>query len=471
MSENEVKKEEKSAVDSLKEQLFYKSKSVFETAPDEVDASYEYAKGYMAFLDHGKTERECVTEAIRLLTEKGFRPYTFGTEIKAGDKFYYNNHGKSLAAWIVGSGDLEDGVYLAAAHIDSPRVDLKQHPLYEQDGLGFFKTHYYGGIKKYQWTTIPLALHGVVTKADGTTVTVTIGEDDDDPIFYITDLLPHLAGGQMAKTGGQIISGEQLTILIGSRPYEEKTGEAIKLNLMKILNEKYGMVEGDFMSAELCAVPAMKARDIGLDRSLIGAYGHDDRVCAYPELTALMATEQPKHTVMSILADKEEIGSEGNSGMQCAVYFDLIADMARALGANEAVVRMKSKCLSADVNAAYDPNFPEVHERMNVCYVNHGVVITKFTGSRGKSGSNDASAEFVGYVRNLLDGANVVWQTSELGKVDAGGGGTVAKYIAQKNVEVVDLGVPVLSMHAPYEVVAKTDVYMTHKALVTFFAE
>ena len=339
----------------------------------------------------------------------------------------------------------------------------------EHAELAYFKTHYYGGIKKYQWTTIPLALHGVVTRADGTTVELVIGEDDSDPVFYIDDLLPHLAGDQMRKSLADGINGEQLNLLSGSRPFEKNLPEAVKLNILKLLNDKYGITEADLMSAELCAVPAYKARDIGLDRSLIGAYGHDDRVCAYPSLTALIAAENPVHTTMAILADKEEIGSEGNSGMQSAVYFDIIADLADTLGVSDIVVRSNSKCLSSDVNAAFDPNFPEVNERRNACFVNHGVVITKFTGARGKSGSNDASAEFTGYVRNLLDAAGVVWQTSELGKVDQGGGGTVAKFIAEKNVDVIDLGVPVISMHAPYEVVSKTDVYMTHKAIEAFF--
>lgn len=462
--------EEKKKVDELKEKLFYHAKNVFEAAPaEEIDAAYAYCDGYKAFMDSGKTEREFVTSAEKLLSSKGFAPYEFGTKVSAGEKYYYNNRGKSLVAFVIGSECICKGVHISAAHIDSPRIDLKQHPLYEAEGMGFFKTHYYGGIKKYQWTTIPLALHGVVTKADGETINVCIGEDDGDPIFYINDLLPHLAGDQMRRTLADGISGEQLNLLAGSRPYGEKTGDAIKLNLLSILNEKYGITEADFMSSELCAVPASKARDVGLDRSLVAAYGHDDKVCAYPSLTALIEAENPVHTTMAVLADKEEIGSEGNSGMQCAVYFDIIADLAKSFGADEAIVRKNSKCLSADVNAAFDPNFPEVCEKRNSCFVNKGVVLTKFTGSRGKSGSNDASAEYVGYVRNLFDNSGVIWQTSELGKVDGGGGGTVAKFIAQKNVDTVDLGVPVISMHAPIEVVAKTDVYMTHKAILAFF--
>lgn len=468
MAEQENK--EKTLGQKLKDELFYKAKNTYEVLSDEeIAKAYEYAEGYKKFLDKGKTEREFVKESAALLEKNGFIPYTFGMKVIPGGKYYYNNRGKSLSAFVLGTEPLTCGVYFSAAHIDSPRVDLKQHPLYEAEGLGFLKTHYYGGIKKYQWTTIPLALHGVVTKADGTTVDVIVGEEESDPIFYIDDLLPHLAGDQMRKSLADGISGEQLNLLSGSRPFEKNLSEAVKLNILKLLHDKYGITEADLMSAELCAVPAYKARDIGFDRSLIGAYGHDDKVCAYPSLTALIAVENPVHTTMAVLADKEEIGSEGNSGMQSAIYFDIIADLANTLGVSEAVVRANSKCLSSDVNAAFDPNFPEVNERRNACFVNYGVVITKFTGARGKSGSNDASAEFVGYVRNVLDAAGVVWQTSELGKVDCGGGGTVAKFIAEKNVDVIDLGVPVISMHAPYEVVSKTDVYMTHKAIEAFF--
>lgn len=464
--------EEKNELDALREKLLYKQKQGYDIIDvDERIKLEEYATAYKAYLNAARTEREAVTEAIAQAEALGFVPYERGMVLEPGTKIYKSVRGKALMLAVMGRETLDHGANIAAAHVDSPRLDLKPIPLYEKDEICLLKTHYYGGIKKYQWTTIPLAIHGVVAKKDGSVVEVVVGEDDNDPVFYITDLLPHLAGGQMAKTGGNIIAGEQLNILIGSRPYSVKTGDAVKLNIMKILNDKYGITEGDFMSAELEMVPANKARDIGFDRSLIGAYGHDDRVCAYPTLTALMETENPKHTVMAILADKEEIGSEGNSGMKSAVYFDIIADMANTLGVSDAVVRRSSKCLSSDVNAAYDPNFAEVHERRNSCFANGGVVITKFTGSRGKSGSNDASAEFMGFVRSVLDDAGVVWQTSELGKVDAGGGGTVAMYIAQKNVDVVDLGVPVLSMHAPYEVVAKTDVYMTHKAIAAFFAK
>lgn len=467
MEKTEIKKE----MEALKKELLATKKNTYATlGADELEASYDYAKGYMSFLDAGKTERECVYSAQKMLEKEGFKPYTFGMKVSAGEKYYYNNRAKSFVAFVVGSESLENGVYFTASHIDSPRVDLKQHPLYENEGIGYLKTHYYGGIKKYQWTAIPLALHGAVTKKNGETIDVVIGEDENDPIFYISDLLPHLAGDQMKKSLGDGISGEQLNLIAGSRPFGDLAEkDAVKLNVMKLLNEKYGIIEEDFLSAELSAVPAFKSRDVGLDRSLIASYGHDDRVCAYPSLTALMEMEAPKHTVMAVLADKEEIGSEGNTGMQSQVYFDIIADLAKTLGVSDIVVRANSKCLSSDVNAAFDPNFPEPMERNNCCYINNGVVITKYTGARGKSGSNDASAEFCGYVRRVLDEAGVIWQTGELGKVDAGGGGTVAKYIASKNIDVIDLGVPVLSMHSPYEVVSKTDVYMTHKAIKAFF--
>ena len=465
-----TKKQTKSKAEELAEKLLYKNSNAFEAmSAEEIDASYSYCEEYKKFIDKGKTERECVKAATELLTANGFKPYALGDKVKVGGKYYYNNHEKSLVAFVIGSEKLECGINISASHIDSPRTDLKQHPLYESDGMAFFKTHYYGGIKKYQWTTIPLALHGVITKADGETIDFVVGEDDSDPVFYIDDLLPHLAQDQMRKSLADGITGEQLNVLVGSRPFDVKASDGVKLNVLALLNEKYGITEADFMSAEICAVPAVRARDVGFDRSMIAAYGHDDRVCSYPAITAIIAAKAPKHTSMAILADKEEIGSEGNSGMQCEVFFDIIAALSETLGANDAKVRANSKCLSADVNAAFDPNFPEVIEKRNGCFLNHGVVITKFTGSRGKSGSNDASAEFMGYVRRILDDAGVVWQTSELGKVDQGGGGTVAKYISQKNIDTIDIGVPVISMHAPYEVVAKTDVYQTHKALEAFF--
>lgn len=454
----------------LAEKLFYTKKSVFELKDDAyAKDAYDFAKGYAAYLDAAKTEREAVTESIRLATAQGFVPYNLGDKVEKGGKYYYNNRGKSLYLFTVGTESLECGIRVSAAHIDSPRLDLKQCPLYEEGGMSFFKTHYYGGIRKYQWVATPLSLHGVIVKKDGTTLTVNVGEDDTDPIFYINDLLPHLGQEQSKKPLGEAIPGEKLNILIGSRPYENgEEKDAIKLNTMVLLNEKYGITEDDFLSAELCVVPALKARDVGFDRSMIGAYGHDDRVCAYPALQAIFNTADSAHTLMCVLADKEETGSDGNSGMKCDLFLDLINELSAALGADPAVVRANSKCLSADVSAAYDPNFPDVFEKRNTPLLSAGVVLTKFTGSRGKSGTNDASAEYIAWLRNVMETSGVVWQAGELGKVDCGGGGTVAKFISEHNIETVDLGVPVISMHAPCEVIAKVDLYEAYRAFAAF---
>jgi aspartyl aminopeptidase len=405
-----------------------------------------------------------VKEAEKLAVKAGFKNLDTVTKLSAGDKVYAINRKKNLCLFVIGKKPLTEGLNILGAHTDSPRLDLKQHPIYEKDGLVLLDTHYYGGIKKYQWTAIPLSIHGCVIRADGTSVDVIIGEDDTDPVFYVNDLLPHLAKNQVTKPLADGITGEQLNILIGSEPLE---GD-IKLALIKILNEKYGITEADFISAELTVVPAYKSREIGFDRSLIGGYGHDDRVCSYPSLLSIIEAENPVHTLMVILADKEETGSGGNSGMQCDVFTDLVSSISNELGANEYLVRKNSKCLSADVNAAFDPNFADAYESRNSAFINNGVVLTKYTGSRGKGGTSDASAEFVGYVRNIFDKAGIVWQTGELGKVDQGGGGTVAIYIAEKNIDVVDLGVPVISMHAPWEVVSKADCYMTYKAFKAF---
>ena len=380
---------------------------------------------------------------------------------------YYNNRGKNIYLIRVGTDDVKkNGIRIVASHIDSPRLDFKQVPLYESDGIALAKTHYYGGIKKYQWTTIPLALHGAVVLGDGSKVEVKIGEDEGDPVFYISDLLPHLAQKQSTKTLAEAFTGEDLNIWLGNIPYtaaKEDGDKTVKENLLHILNEKYGIKEEDFLSAELSLVPAFKARDIGFDRALIGAYGHDDRVCSYPAYTALLDTETDGKTVMVVLADKEEIGSEGTTGMQCAIFTDLIDAIADSFGTTSAVIRAHSKCLSADVNAAYDPNFKDVNEPMNSTYVSCGAGLTKFTGARGKSGSNDASAEFMAEIRKIFNDEGVIWQTGELGKVDQGGGGTVAKYIAKMNIDTVDIGVAVVSMHAPYEVISKADVYEMYR--------
>ncbi len=460
---------------TLKEELFYKKKTAFELrSGEELAQAKEYAKGYAAWLDNSKTERECVLASIALLKEKGYREYKLGDKIAAGDKLYLNNRGKSLFAIKVGTEDIENGVRICAAHIDSPRLDLKQHPLYENDGVAYFKTHYYGGIRKYQWATIPLAIHGTVVKANGQSVDIRIGDEAGDPVFCITDLLPHLAREQNARPLGTAFTGEGLNVMLGSAPYFEEDGkltpadEKIKLNIMIMLNEKYGITEADFMSAELSIVPAQNSIDVGLDRWIVGSYGHDDRVCSYPALTALFEAEDSARTCMAVLADKEETGSNGISGMQCCLLFDIIDEIAKNLGGNTNVVRMHSKCLSADVTACYDPNYPEVSEKRNSAILHCGVGLSKYTGSGGKGGTNDASAELVAYVRNIFDQAGVIWQTAELGKVDQGGGGTVAMYIANRNIETVDIGVPVLSMHAPFELISKADLYEAHRAFTAF---
>ncbi len=460
---------EKTASEQLRERLFYQTKNAYrQLSNEELEKMEEYISGYKHFLNVAKTEREAVTEAVRMAKERGFVPYDADKPVKPGDRVYAINRGKALILAVIGEKPIEQGVSIAAAHIDSPRLDLKPNPLYEDHELGYFDTHYYGGIKKYQWTVTPMALHGVIVRRDGTTVSVSIGEAEDDPVFCVTDLLPHLGSNQMKKPAAEVIDGENLNVLIGSRPFRDEEGsEAVKLNLLHLLSEKYGIEEADFLSAELEVIPAFGARDLGLDRSMIGAYGHDDRVCAYPALTALFDLKTPSYTALTVLADKEEIGSEGNTGMQSAFLRYFVDDLAASFGKEGRRVLSRSLCLSADVNVAFDPMYPEVVEARNCASLNHGVVLTKYTGARGKSDTNDASAELMGFFRRIMEKNEVLWQIGELGRVDVGGGGTVAKYIADLNVDTVDLGVPVLSMHAPFEVVGKPDVYMAHKA---FFA-
>lgn len=454
----------------MSNELIYTKKTVYELADKEtISAAMEYAEDYKKYLDEGKTERECVRISIAMAERYGFTEYKLGDAIKAGDRKYFNNRGKNLFVFSVGSEPINNGIRLTAAHVDAPRIDLKQCPLYEDGGMGFFKTHYYGGIKKYQWVATPLSLHGVVVKADGSVIDICVGEDDSDPIFYINDILPHLGQKQSKATLGEAIDGEQLNILIGSALSSGEEENSIKLNILKILNEKYGIKEDDFLSAELSVVPAARARDVGFDRSMIGAYGHDDRVCAYPALTALLEARDSVHTTMCILADKEETGSDGPSGMQCELMLDIINELASNLGGNPAVIRANSKCLSADVSAAFDPNFADVFEKRNSALLSCGVVFTKFTGSRGKSGTNDANAEYIGWLRSILANDRVIWQAAEMGKVDVGGGGTVAKYISKHNIDTIDLGVPVVSMHAPYEVISKVDLYEAYRAMLAFY--
>ncbi len=448
----------------MENNLEYVKKTFYEAVPEKVDAMCDYAVGYTEFISKCKTERECVTESVKMAEAAGYRSYKFGMEMNPGDKFYYNNRGKSIFLFRIGTEDINEGIRISAAHIDSPRVDLKPVPLYEDGGFAYLKTHYYGGIRKYQWVTVPLALHGVVVKTNGDVVDVVIGEDETDPVLYISDILPHLGAEQNRKPLGEAIPAEKLNIIIGSRPVD---GD-IKKNILSILNEKYGITETDFLSAELCGVPAGVARDMGLDRSLIAGYGHDDRCCSYPALTSILGCDDERHTLMCILVDKEETGSDGVSGMQCMVMQDLLQAISEARGGNFAAVRANSKCLSADVSAAYDPNFADVFEKRNSAIINCGAVLTKYTGSRGKGGTSDASAEYLGWLRAVMEKYNVVWQSAELGKVDAGGGGTVAKFIANLNIDTVDLGVPVLSMHAPIEVISKADLYEAYRAFDAF---
>ncbi len=461
---------EKNEAQVLREQLFPENKHAgLRMSEEALAACGAFCDGYTAFLNTCKTEREAAAFFTAQLEAKGYVPFTPGMALKAGDKVYLNNRRKSVILATIGTAPITEGVRLCAAHIDSPRLDLKQHPLYEDNEIGFFKTHYYGGIKKYQWTAMPLSLHGVVIRKDGTSVEVRIGEDAGDPVFCITDLLPHLAGEQMKRTLANGIKGEELNIVIGSMPFRtDKGSELVKLRLMQILNEKYGITEEDFISAELEAVPAFRAADVGFDRSLIGAYGHDDRVCAYPAFMASLDTPAPVHTSVVILTDKEETGSDGNTGLRSSYLKYFLYDLADCFGANGRAVIRASKCLSADVNAGFDPTFSDVLEKNNCAYLNHGVCVTKFTGARGKSGTSDASAEYVGEVRHILDAGDVIWQTGELGKVDVGGGGTVAAYIANLDIDTIDIGVPVLSMHAPFELVAKTDVYAAYRAFKVF---
>lgn len=466
-----MNQEKKSAGELLQDQLLLKPENGGIVLSDE-----EYAKAdafcapYKAFLDNAKTECEAVTTALELLKKHGFQEHVPGKKYKTGDKMYYNNRGKALVFATVGTRGMDEGTRIIAAHIDSPRLDLKPRPLYEEAQLAYFKTHYYGGIKKYQWGALPLALHGVIAKKDGSCVNVSIGEDAGDPVFCVTDLLPHLAREQMKRTLGEGIKGEELNILIGCRPFrDDKASEKVKLFIANLLHEKYGITEADFLSADLEAVPAFAARDLGFDRAMIGAYGQDDRVCAYTALRAAVEAEQPEYTCITILADREETGSDGNTGLKANYLRYFVADLCEPHGIAYRTVLSSSQCLSADVNAAFDPNFADVYERKNSCYLNYGVVVTKYTGGGGKGGTSEASASYMGRVRAMLDGADVLWQTGELGKVDAGGGGTVAMFIAKLGVDVVDVGVPVLSMHAPFEVVSKLDVYSAYRAFQAFF--
>ena len=455
----------------LRKALTYQRKNGYDCLqPGELEAIDVYCEAYKQYLDAGKTERECVDRTVAMAEAAGFRPFKRGMEAKPGDKYYYVNRDRAIMLAVIGKKSLAEGAAIGAAHIDSPRLDLKPNPLYESDELAFFKTHYYGGIRKYQWLAIPLELHGVIALKNGENVRVSVGNGEGDPLFTIDDLLPHLGAGQAGKTVAEFVPAENLNILVGSRPLADDDGaDRVKIAVLELLNRKYGIVEEDFISAELMAVPAYNARDIGFDRSMIGAYGHDDRVCGYAALAALLELDVPQRTAVCMLADKEEIGSEGVSGMKSACFDTFMEDLCEAQNVPLRACYEKSFCLSADVTAAYDPNFAEVYEKRNSALVNYGMGLCKYTGARGKSGASDASAEVVAYARRIFDEANVVWQMAELGKVDAGGGGTVAAYMAERNIDTLDAGVPVLSMHAPYETVGKLDCYMTYKGMKAIF--
>ena len=448
--------------EELRDNLMMKPANGYSRITEAQKAEMEsYCKEYLHFMDACKTEREATAWAVSEAEKHGFVPLIPGMDIQPGTKVYCNNRGKSIILAVVGKQPLSAGANICAAHVDSPRMDLKPNPLYEDSEIAYFKTHYYGGIKKYQWVTVPLALHGVVYRKDGSVVTVTIGEEDTDPILYISDLLIHLSGDQMKKPLAEGIVGEQLNVILGSEPLSGEGSDLVKLHIMKLLNEKYGMIEEDFLSAELTIVPAGKSREVGLDRSLLGAYGHDDRVCAFAELYSLFNIDTPEKTAVCILADKEEIGSVGISGMQSQAFEYFMETLCVAQNVRLTECFANSFCLSADVSNAFDPNFAETCDRRNNSKLNYGVAICKYTGSRGKGGASDASAEAMGHVRSTLDKAGVIWQIATLGRVDQGGGGTVAAYMANRNIVTVDAGVPVLSMHAPIELVSKLDCYET----------
>lgn len=456
---------------SLRDALCYQPKHGYDRiTAKEHEQIQNYCRDYKHFLNTCKTERDCVDYVVQLAEKSGFRPYQRGAQLKPGDRIYRKNRGKAIILAVIGSSTPDMGVHIGAAHIDSPRLDLKPNPMYESEELAFLKTHYYGGIRKYQWVTIPLELRGTVARKDGSTVKISIGNDPEDPQFTICDLLPHLGSEQSKKPLGEAIPGEKLNLLLGSIPLKDDEGsDRVKLSILSLLHQKYGIVEEDLLSAELCAVPAFEARDIGLDRSLIGAYGHDDRVCAYAVLQALLSLQTPSHTAICVLADKEEIGSEGVTGVKSAAFDTFVADLCESFHVPVRTCYEASKCLSADVTAAYDPAFSDVFEKRNSARVNYGVALCKYTGVRGKSGASDASAELVAWFRGVFDPAGIVWQLAELGKVDAGGGGTVAKFMAERNIETLDAGIPVLSMHAPFETVSKLDCYMMYQAGIAFF--
>ncbi len=451
------------------EKLLYKNETVADCMPDQMAAAHEFCEGYKQFLNAAKTEREVVAYSEDLLRGAGYKPFVPGQQLNPGDKVYVINRKKCVLAATIGQKSLAEGFHMNIAHVDAPRLDLRPVPLFEKNKLAYLRTHYYGGVRKYQWATIPLSIHGVVYRADGTCAEICIGENPSDPVFCITDLLPHLAAKQNEKKLPEAITGENLNILFGSDPIEDKDVEnRVKLNVLGMLNETYGITEHDFTRAEIEIVPAFTARDVGLDRSMIGAYGHDDRVDAYPALMAEITTTAPAHTTVCVLTDKEEVGSDGVTGLNSMYTFHFLQQLCQTQGVDYITACKASKCLSADVTAAYDPSYADAFEPDNGTYAGRGVAIYKYTGSRGKSSTSDASAELVNYLTRLMDSNNIVWQIGEMGKIDLGGGGTVAKYVANQDIDTIDIGVPVLSMHSPFEVVSKADVYMAYLTFKAF---
>lgn len=462
-----------------KKDIYYQRKNGWSVIDEKEKMKVEnFSKDYMEFMSVSKTEREFHDNSIKFLEEKGFRKLSDYNNIKAGDKIYVSNYGKTLFAFIIGKKDLIEGMHIVGAHIDSPRIDIKQNPLYENSEIAYLDTHYYGGIKKYQWLTIPLAIHGVIIKKNGEKVNINIGESETDPVFCITDLLPHLAQSQMKKSLSEAVEGENLDLIIGSVPSKDKDAkEKVKHNILNILKQKYSITEEDFLSAELEVVPALKPREVGLDRSLILAYGHDDKVCGYTALKAFSDINNiPEYTSCLILADKEEIGSYGATGMGSNSFENACSEIVNLYYGNYNEINLKrtlknSWMLSADVNAVFDPLFPSVSEKKNTAFINYGICVTKYTGARGKSGASDANAEFVAEIRRIFDSNNVIWQTGELGKVDEGGGGTIAHYLARYGMQVIDCGVGLMSMHAPMELASKLDIYMAYKAYFYFYMD
>ena len=463
--------------EELKKKLFNVKKDGWEEADKtEKKEIFEISQKYIDFLNEAKTEREFIKKARRLADENGYKDIMEFNTLKPGDKIYFVNREKSMYLAVIGEESIENGMHIIGSHVDSPRLDLKPNPLYEDTGLAYFKTHYYGGIKKYQWTTIPLSIHGVIVKTNGEKIEINIGEDEKDPIFTITDLLPHLAQEQMDKKLKNGIDGEDLNLLIGSIPYkDEKVTEKVKLNILNLLNQKYGITEADLNSAEIELVPAFRARSLGFDESMVAAYGQDDKVCAYTSLAAMMELKNVKNTAVCILSDKEEIGSMGNTGMESHMFDFFISEMLNKLGINRPNLLDKvfcfSKMLSSDVDAGFDPIYASVSDKTNAGFIGKGIALVKYTGARGKSGASDANAEYVAWVRNVLDKNNIKYQLTELGKVDIGGGGTIAYILANKGTDVIDCGVPVLSMHAPYEVTSKYDIYSAYKTYKAFWME